>query len=202
MDTMVGSVVQFFEKLITDFSWRRLGLLAGMVVLTGSALALFEWYTQTLHTSRLDREAALIERVIALDRAIGANADQDLQVAVKSLKVRVREIGQPTTNGVVLARRWEKVGYSLIPWLVLAFLMFLSSSAGAGNAILGISIFAIPLVVINEYLPDFSLEAVNNWFIPWGEAIVVVATAWWFQKRKKAPKSADLIRGTSGSVSS
>lgn len=41
----VSSLVQFFEKLITDFSWRRLAFVAGFLGLVGTAFFIFEVYT-------------------------------------------------------------------------------------------------------------------------------------------------------------
>jgi hypothetical protein len=70
MDTpekAVGSIIQFFEKLITDFSWRRLGFVFGFLAFVGVALFIYESYTHSFTLARLNREVELLEKVMALE---------------------------------------------------------------------------------------------------------------------------------------
>jgi hypothetical protein len=184
-DKTVGSVVQFFEKLITDFSWRRLGFVAGLIVLVGSTLVVYEYYTQTLKLNRLNQETALLERVAALDRSLKGDADENLTASVESLKARLRHVGRQESGGTLIPNALLKALYTAIPWVMMSILIIVSPGSGASAAILGMALFAIPLAVLNVNLPDFQPNWINRWLVPWGEAVFVILAILAWQKRGK-----------------
>jgi hypothetical protein len=185
MEKNVGSFVDFFERLITDFSWRRLGLIAAFLVMVGAGLAVYELYTQSFKLQRLDREAALIERVLALDKAAQATTDAQIRASLDSLKSRVKELDAPEPGGPLLNRAWMKAMYTALPWVALVLIMMLSPGGGVATAAAGTALVAVPLIVLNANLPDFDPLWVNHWLIPWGELAVVLILIMLWQGRKK-----------------
>ena len=82
-------MVRSFSSLrsyVTDFTWRRLGFVTGMILLTGSFVFVFELYTQTFRLNRLDREAALLERLITVEKSIQNSTDVNARATLDSLQ--------------------------------------------------------------------------------------------------------------------
>jgi hypothetical protein len=50
---------------------------------------------------------------------------------------------------------------------MLSLLVLVSGWSGGRTAILGITMFAVPLIVLNVNLPDFQPQWINHWLIPW-----------------------------------
>ena len=182
----VSSVVDFFERLITDFSWRRLTLVAGLLITVGVFFFTYELYTQSFRLTRLDRETALLERVLTLQRSVAGVEDPELLAALEGLKERVRAAMQAgSTTTVVVSPRVAKALYTLFPWAFLAALVLLSPAGGRGNAIAGMLVVAVPLAILNTNLPDFQPWWLNYWVIPWGEVVVVVVFILLWQRRNQ-----------------
>lgn len=180
----VGSFVQFFERLITDFSWRRLGFVAGFLALIGISLIIFELYTQSFKLARLDREAALLERMVALDEMSAAVDDAEITAALSGLKGRIRALTAPRATGTALSPQASQALYTALPWSLMALLMLASGGQGARSGIAGMLMVAIPLVVLNMNLPIFDRRWINYWLVPWGEFVLVMALILRWQRKR------------------
>jgi hypothetical protein len=53
-------LIEVFERLVTEFSWRRLGLLLGVLLLASLAAWTLESYTDHFRLVRLTREIELL----------------------------------------------------------------------------------------------------------------------------------------------
>lgn len=122
---------------------------------------------------------------MALDKSVQGSTDENIVVVLDGLKARLRELGRPEAGGTLLAASWLKALYTAIPWFVLSLLALISPGSGAGRAILGMALVAVPLTVVNVNLPDFQPRWVNQWLIPWGEVLVVVLLILGWQGRSK-----------------
>ncbi len=184
-DKAVGSLIQFFEKLITDFTWRRFGFVAGFVIIIGMIFVVYEFYTRSFMLARLDHETMLLTKIITLEESSSSITDPNLVTSLDSLKTRLRILMQsPKETIVPLAVK--KVIYTLIPWIAMAFLITLASgSDGRKAAIAGMGLFAIPLVILNANLPNFQPQWINNWLLPWAEAVVAIVFVITWQRKKK-----------------
>lgn len=175
VEKTVTSVVDFFERLITDFSWRRLTFVTGLLLTVGISFFAYEFYTQSFRLARLDRETALLERVLALQGSAADIEDPDLLAALDGLKGRVRAAMQAGPGAALaVSPRVAKGLYTLLPWAFLAALVLLSTPGGRANAMVGMLVIAAPLAIINANLPDFGPLWLNRWLVPWAEVVVVV----------------------------
>ena len=185
-DKAVGSFIQFFERLITDFTWRRFGFVAGFVILIGLIFVVYEFYTRSFMLARLDHETMLLTKIVTLEESSSNITDANLVTSLDSLKTRIRILMQSPKDTVV-PLGVQKVIYTLIPWIAMALLITLASgSDGRKVAIAGMGFFALPLVILNANLPTFQPQWINNWLLPWTEAVVVVVFVITWQRKKKA----------------
>lgn len=176
----------FFERLITDFSWRRLVLLSGVLLLAGFVFLAYESYTKTFALARMERQLALLERLVSLEEATrGSELSEQSLRSLDGIRSQLRESIEPGVVTGEIGGRWVSAFYTGIPWALLAVLVALSPGTGAQSAILGMVAFAVPLMVVNSSLPDFDREWINNWLIPWGEVAVVIVAILLWQKRQK-----------------
>jgi len=60
---MLEPVFNFIEKLSTDFSWKRLVIIMGLVSLIGAVLFLYESQTATSQLSKYERTVKIIENL-------------------------------------------------------------------------------------------------------------------------------------------
>ncbi len=184
-DKAVGSFIQFFEKLITDFTWRRFAFVAGFIILIGLIFFVYEFYTRSFMLARLDRETALLEKIITLEESSSNIDDPNLVASLSSLKTRLRILMQSQRDASI-PLGMQRVMYTLIPWLAMAFFITLAGgSDGRGTAIAGMGLFALPFVIINANLPSFQSQWINNWLLPWAEIVVVVVFVMAWQRKKK-----------------
>jgi hypothetical protein len=183
-DKTVYSIVQFFEKLITDFSWPRLSFVVAFLVIVVGGFFVYEKYTGSFELTRLDREAAILERVLALQKSAQDITDKDLLASLENLKARLRGFSQPQLEGAVLSPSAKKALYAALPW-VLLILVLQMASGPSSKAVAGVMIFAVPLVLLSVYLPDFESQWINYYLIPWGGCLAMVAFVMVWQKTKK-----------------
>lgn len=64
---MLEPIVGFFDKLIDQFTWRRLVFLAALLVVCTAGIWAFETYTQSYKLARLERQVALLEKLAIIN---------------------------------------------------------------------------------------------------------------------------------------
>lgn len=175
VDKTTTTIVSFFEKLITEFSWRRLLFVVVFAALMFLCFVAYEYYTRSFKLTRLDRQAGLIERAIELDTLAADITDADIRGALAGLKAEIHHVLVPPTLTVVLSSSGSRVIYSLIPWFLLGFLIMVAGAKGSAvSALMGLMVFAVPFVVLNVKLPEFEPIWISNWLIPWSEVLLTV----------------------------
>jgi len=169
-------VFAFFEKLISDFSWRRLAFVMVFSGVILGGLWIYEGYTGAFRLGRIDREVALLERLTAL-------ADKD--VIRKDLKLKLAQSSNPSSPTVQIPDGIKKALAAAFVWLLLA--LTVSASGFNLNTIAGLVLVATPFVILAAFIPTFDASWINYWLYPIGHVALVVTTIFlWQRSRQKA----------------
>lgn len=100
-----------------------------------------------------------------------------------NLKARFRGFSQSQLEDAVLSPSVKKALYAVLPWVFLIFVVQMASGSSS-KAVAGVVIFAVPLVLLSVYLPEFESQWINYHLIPWGGCLVVVALVMVWQRMK------------------
>ncbi|HCU84861.1 hypothetical protein [Methylophilus sp. UBA6697] len=74
----MNSIVEFFEKLVTNFSWSRLTLTFVILVLLASSLFGYEAYTQHFALGRLNEQVKIFDQLVVTSEKINAPEKEQL----------------------------------------------------------------------------------------------------------------------------
>ena len=91
---MLEPIVTFFDKLVDQFTWRRLVLLAALLVIAGSTAWAYEQYTQQFKLARIEKQISLLEKL----SAVAANETVKANPSLKSLQVKIERQLKETTE--------------------------------------------------------------------------------------------------------
>jgi hypothetical protein len=184
---MLEPIVQFFDKLIENFSWRRLSFVLVLLFLTLVSLWAYEGYTSSFRLGRIERQVALLERLAK----VGAEPQVRAETTLKDIYTELQA-------QVLLTARSSEVEYELLPWgkkvlaataawLVFALLLLLvPQPTGKGSVVLGVLLVAPPFIALAAALPTFEASWINYYIYPIGHlAAVVVAILWWQRRKQK-----------------
>lgn len=124
---MFEPIVGFFDKLIDQFTWRRLVFLAVVLVVAGVGLSAFEIYTQSFKLARIEKQVALLEKLASSTSRPEVKANPELQALSSSLITQLRgsDVSLP-------------VSYELLPWAKKAL------ATAAAWFVFGLFILLIP----------------------------------------------------------
>jgi hypothetical protein len=181
---MLEPIFEFFEKLIDQFSWRRL-IFAGVLLLTTfSCIVAFESYTGKFRLQRIDRVVALVERANRLGPLLDARSRSNLNVALSSATAELAAFAQNDTTPFSLDPRILKGLAAFTPWLLLLILVPIVSPRGNKSAIAGIFVLAIPFALIGASLPDYPHSWINYFLYPIAHfAIIIFLITYWHKHR-------------------
>src|SRR5712691_11680724 len=100
---MLEPIVAFFERLISDFSWRRLLLVLSLLSITIFGLWVYESYTGSFQLARIDKEIALLERLAALSDQRQISGDPNLRSIYNDLQRKLSSSAAPSDSLTVLS---------------------------------------------------------------------------------------------------
>jgi hypothetical protein len=173
---MLEPIVGFFDKLIDQFTWRRLVFLAVLVAVSSSCLWLFEAYTQSFKLGRIERQVALLEKLASVSGRAEVTASTDLRALSDSLTKQLRQtdITLPTS-------------YELLPWAKkalaaaaawFAFGLFIAlipntytrTRPETASVVAGMTVAASPFIAIATVLPtepwiNYALYPIGHIFL-------------------------------------
>lgn len=151
---MVEPFLKVIEKLVNDFSWRRLVVFLLLVSFILAGVVGFELLTGYFRLSRLEKEVALLGKLHEIQ------AKQQVPPAKSLAKIHARlakelEDLAGDQNGSQVNPRLLQGLAALLPWIVLSlgFLPdFKRDEKDATKSLLGILFFAVPAVAIGASL--------------------------------------------------
>ena len=194
---MFDSVFRTVEKVITEFSWRRLFALTLLLAFASAAILFFEYSTAYFRLGRLSREVELLERLDQLAQAPGIQQSPQLErlrdELVSSLETLVGDEAAMTLAAPSLPSWLWRALASALPWglLSLAFLsQMIRGDQEAAAAFVGVLFFAVLFGAIGAAIPTTFGPIVNYIAYPAGHFLLVVTLIMLWQKRQERRKSA------------
>ncbi|MDX1982892.1 MAG: hypothetical protein SFV51_21660 [Bryobacteraceae bacterium] len=131
---MLEPIVSFFEKLIENFTWKRLAFTVLLLAAIMGVVMAYEWYTGHLALNRVEKQIVLLERLIALDRQNDlASRNRVLRDTFDSLSTELNDfvVNRPISLGSARSLNipsWvQRVFYSALPWLALGLIMIVGA---------------------------------------------------------------------------
>ena len=182
---MLEPVVQFFDKLIENFSWRRLSFVLVLILLTLVSLWAYEGYTASFRLGRIERQVALLERLAKVGAQAQVRSDASLKDIYTELQVQLLRTARPSEVEYTLLPWGKKVLSAGTAWLVFALLLLLAPQpTGRTNLLLGVLVIAPPFVALAAALPTFEASWINYYLYPIGHLVALVVAILWWQRQK------------------
>jgi len=183
---MFDGIIQFTEKLIDQFSWRRLLFIVITIVLVISVLWIYETYTKHFIFNKIEQEIRLLNQVTDLSEKV---KEQNNEKLTNILKAIIDELEIHINHHYPFFgfhRIILKLISAAIPWALMT--LFFTLTKASKDAFWGIMLVAIPCIIIAICLPTFSHLWINYILYPIGHfvLIVIVIIIWQNRKKKKS----------------
>lgn len=105
---MFDAIFQSFEKLISEFSWRRLVFLLLLVVMAITSIWLWENNTGQMRLTRIERTVSILNSVRDLQEHPVIRSDPALQSTLTALKEDLKEFTQRRSEAPIIGAAWRK----------------------------------------------------------------------------------------------
>ena len=167
-------VINFFERLVTDFSWKRLLL---VIVLIGILIGGFYTYkneTSNFKLTKYERTIIILEKINKLQ-----NEDNKTQQIIKNILNGLEDITKETKINIqqteIKKQLMTILKWSFL-WIILSVLFFIQYIRTKEDlkALLGSLVFTIPIMSISNFIPE-QYNTISNSLIANGILIVVLA---------------------------
>lgn len=186
---MLDSVFQSFEKLISEFSWRRLAFLLLLLALAGACVWLWENNTGQMRLTRIAKTVAILSSIKELQENQTIKSDPILSATLTSLKDDLKSFTERKSEIPSLGPALEKGLAGAAPWLLFCLLFLATLKTRKEDELMGLIgslILAVGFGAIGAWLPDFSYPWINYVGFPIASFLVIVVVALWWQARQRA----------------
>ncbi len=127
---MINRFFDSFEKLIDEFSWRRLFFFIVLLLTLVSVFWGFENYTGYGRLSRIERVATLLNSMQELQSKHTIEQDANLSAILNSLKRDLRDFSEKRDTSLTIGSGWLKALTGASPWLLFSLLYLPKIRAG------------------------------------------------------------------------
>jgi hypothetical protein len=188
---MLEPIVSFFEKLIDNFSWRRLTFLLVTLSLAATAAWIYESYTQTFRLAKIERQISLLEKLASLDANKSVSAQPALKRSYAALQSQLLSTTSESEDEYELLPWAKKMLATAVAWCVFSlFLLFIPDSystvkSAPGAMLFGILAVAVPFIVIAAAIPSFEPAWLNYTLYPIGHLVALIFLVLAWQRRKQ-----------------
>ncbi|HEY9502691.1 MAG TPA: hypothetical protein VIR01_13745 [Pyrinomonadaceae bacterium] len=182
---MLEPIFTFFEKLIDQFSWRRLIFAASLLLGTILCIVAFESYTGKFRLQRIDRVINLVEHADKLSPLLDSHGRANLSTVLSNATAELAAFTENSTTPFSLDPKILKGLAAFAPWALLMILLPIVSPGGNKSAFAGILLIAIPFAILGGFLPDSSYSWVNYILYPVAHFAIIVFLITYLHQRKK-----------------
>lgn len=193
---MFEPAINIFEKLISEFTWKRLFFIAAALAIVVIAAVMYESYTNSFRLARLEKSSELIEKLVEMNEKMIDVDDELLLAAYAGLKRQLAESIGSSQEGKVMNPRIVNGLFTLFPWVILSIIFIMVTSKGEGSTrdtLFGVSLLAVPIILVAMLVPTFEQQWINHWLLPWSSMIVLVVLITMWGKTKKRKKKAHTV---------
>ena len=193
---MLEPVVNFFDKLVDQFTWRRLFLLAVLLVIAASSIWGYEQYTQKFKLTRIEKQILLLERISSLGNNKAIRESSTLTALKSRIEIQLKETPEIETAEYEIELWAKKSLAAAAGWIIfgicIAFIpnSYTSTQPATTSVISGMLVFASPFIAAAAWLPT------NPWLnyaiYPIGHIFLLVFAMLFlglWAKRKNRPKA-------------
>lgn len=188
---MLEPIIGFFDKLIDQFTWRRLVFLAVLLAAGCSALWAYETYTQSFKLARIEKQVELLEKLGEVSAKASVKANPELQNLAQSLTAQLRSTDITIPVNFELLPWAKKALATAAAWFAFGlFIMLIPNNytrtkPEAVSVFAGMTVVASPFIALSTAMPTSSW--LNYAIYPIGHIFVLSGTmlwiSWWVQKR-------------------
>ena len=183
---MLSPVFEFFEKLIEQFTWKRLLFTLSMLLIISLLFIIYESYTGHFMLSRLHNTVDLLQKSSTLPGYITEESNKELSNIFKSVAGELDQFSTGSSTAFSLHPTLLKSLAALSPWLFLTLIFLLVGTENNREALTGLVILAVPFSIIGGLLPDFSYSWINYLAYPIGHCAIALLVVMLWQKNKHA----------------
>lgn len=185
---MLDNVFAFFEKLVINFTWTRLTLVAGILLLFAGGTVTFEFYTGHFRLNRIEREVKILDQLIDISKKIENTGKADpVRLAYDRLSRQITPDSDPLSLQLgPLPDFPSRIVWASIPWFALGLLVLITTKSGRWSAISGMLVIAAPFIAVGVSLPDNWDFRILRYVYPWVTMLAVVVAIFVIQRRRAA----------------
>jgi hypothetical protein len=185
----LNALVGFFEKLVGESAWKRLGLLLAVVVGAVVLLWGYEAYTGNFRATRMQFAVEHLTKLSDPELRKNIKGDSELEKVHERMKTDLIRFVEGSEMELGLPETVVKALWAAFPWFLLLILFFLVSPVGeAKGAVAGLIVVATPFVLVTALLPTFGYPWINYAVIPFCQVAVLTVGIYLWQKLRKKPE--------------
>jgi hypothetical protein len=183
---MLEPIVGFFDKLIDQFTWRRLVFLAVLIAVSSGGLWVFEAYTQSFKLGRIERQIAILEKLALVSGRPDVRGSSELRALSDSLTKQLRETDITVPASYELLPWAKKALAASTAWLVFGLFVVLTPNSytrtrpETASVVAGMSVVASPFIALATALP--TVPWVNYALYPIGHIVLLGLFLAWFSR--------------------
>lgn len=156
---MLEPVVTFFDKLVDQFTWRRLVFLAVLITIAASSIWGYEQYTQQFKLSRIEKQISLLEKLSAVANHESIRLNPNLKALQSKIEIQLKETTEVETAEYEIEPWAKKSLAAAAAWIIfgicIAFIpnYYRSTQTATTSVISGMLVFASPFIAAAAWLP-------------------------------------------------
>ena len=180
------AIFDAFEKLISDFSFKRIFFWTFTIFIIGNTLYQYENYTKQFELNKIEKSILLLDKLQKYQINHTTKQDTELDSIYTNLKRNLLNISQESESDLskiinIIPLWLKKFLITLLPWLFLT--MFLIGQEG--NAIKGALFFGLIMATIGAFIPNIMNLDFNFFYYPIGHFILIIIILLLIQRAKK-----------------
>lgn len=156
---MLEPIIGFFDKLIDQFTWRRLVFLATVLAASTAGVWAYETYTQSFKLARVERQVALLEKLATVSALPEIKANPDLQAVAISLTKQLRDTDVTLPASFELLPWARKALATIVVWFVFGLFIlvipntYTRTKPETASVFAGMTVVASPFVALSVAMP-------------------------------------------------
>lgn len=173
---MLEPIVGFFDKLIDQFTWRRLVFLAVLLTIFATGVWIFETYTQSFKLARVERQLALLEKLATVSSRTDVRTSPDLQGIATSITKQLQDTDVSRPANFELLPWAKKALATAAVWFVFALFILLIPNSytrtkpETASVLAGITVFASPFIALAVAVPtdpwlNYAIYPIGHLFV-------------------------------------
>lgn len=161
-----NAVVDFFEKLITQFSWQRFAFLVAVIFFVAGGVITYETYTGHFRLNRIERATNLLKELTTLAPDVQKASNPEISEVFHRLVDDLETFVSHKFTPFNLPSWALKALSAFAPWVMVFILIALTSTTDLKTATGGVILAGSISALIGILLPDFGYAPINYLIYP------------------------------------